>query len=211
MSAIEQERLRIAHDLHDDLGSELMAVKMAIAQVLRRLPGNDAGLHAAASQADQLVDRAIDAMHRVLHDLRPPELDLGLVAALRQIASDFQTHSLPCEFSSNQPEIDAPPESTLAVLRICREALTNISKHAGAGRVELRLTQQHEPDRLLLEIIDDGRGYPADQPGGASLLRRVEALGGTLERPAGSSAAPSAAGCHLRITIPSALPPKQIE
>jgi two-component system sensor histidine kinase UhpB len=222
-AAVERERLRIAHDLHDDLGSYLIAVKMAMGQLAQALPSNDPALQAAAGRADRLVDQAIEAMHRVLHDLRPPELDLGLVAALRRIAEAYQATALPCRFSSNQAEIDAPPELTLAVLRICREALTNVSKHARASRVELRLTQQSADaaddasSLLLLDIIDDGRGYPDGAAAGASILRRVLALGGTLERPAGGAGAIAAAparekpangpaaagaGCHLRIRIP---------
>lgn len=207
-NAVEQERLRIAHDLHDDLGSQLIAVKMAMAQLARGLPKDNPALLAAASRTDKLVDQAIDAMHRVLHDLRPQELDLGLVAALQQMASDYQAEALPCHFTSNQAEIDASPELTLTLLRICREALTNISKHASAGRVFLHLTQQRDdtighrddgPDWLQLDIIDDGRGYPGNAPDGASIRRRVQTLGGTLER---QMTAGIDAGCHLRIRIP---------
>jgi signal transduction histidine kinase len=98
------------------------------------------------------------------------------------------------------------------LLRICREALTNVSKHAAASRVVLRLVQQPlvdianaadtagPSDMLMLDIIDDGRGYPAEAPAGASIERRVQALGGTLERPA------AACGCHLQIRIPIPFP-----
>ncbi|MDB5990159.1 MAG: domain S-box protein [Herbaspirillum sp.] len=212
--AVEQERLRLAHDLHDDLGSLLIAAKMAMTPFLNGSQKNVADLKAAAARANALIDQAIDAMHRTLHDLRPPELKLGLVAALAQMATDYQLQALPCDFSSNQAEIDVAPEVTLGLLRICREALTNVSKHAAASRVVLHLVQQPIADAadatntgdtavgdmLMLDIIDDGRGYPAEAPAGASIERRVRALGGTLERPA------SASGCHLKIRIPIPFP-----
>jgi signal transduction histidine kinase len=209
--AVEQERLRIAQDLHDDLGSLLVAAKMAIAPLLnpsQENPGDPkaaaAAAAAAASRVDDLLDQAIGAMRRVLHDLHPPELAMGLVAALQQMSDDYCAHAVPCDFSSNQAEIDAGPEITLGILRICREALTNISKHAAAGRVVLRLTQQTDAatDRqaLLLDIIDDGRGYSAGAPAGASIERRVQALGGALER------RPAGAGNHLHIHIPIPFP-----
>jgi two-component system sensor histidine kinase UhpB len=200
--AVQQERLRLAHDLHDDLGSLLIAAKMAMTPFLNGSQKNVADLKDAAARANALIDQAIDAMHRTLHDLRPPELTLGLVGALAQMAADYQSQALPCDFSSNQAEIDVAPEVTLGLVRICREALTNVSKHADASRVVLRLIQQPlagtagPSDLLMLDIIDDGRGYSAEAPAGASIERRVRALGGTLERPA------AARGCHLQIRIP---------
>jgi two-component system sensor histidine kinase UhpB len=202
--AVEQERLRLAHDLHDDLGSLLVATKMAMAPLLNPAQKNIADLQAAALRADGLLDQAIGAMRRVLHDLHPPELALGLVAALQQMSDDYSAHAVLCDFSSNQAEIDAGPETTLGILRICREALTNISKHAAASRVVICLTQQSSAatDRqaLTLDIIDDGRGYSADAPAGASIERRVRALGGMLER------RPVSVGNHLHIRIPIPFP-----
>ena len=208
--AVEQERLRIAQDLHDDLGSLLVAAKMAIAPLLNPAQKNPGDLKAAAvtataaSRVDDLLDQAIGAMRRVLHDLHPPELAMGLVTALRQMSDDYSAHAVPCDFSSNQAEIDAGPAMTLGILRICREALTNISKHAAAGRVLISLTQQTDAttDRqaLLLDIIDDGCGYSALAPAGTSIERRVQALGGALER------RPASVGNHLHIHIPIPFP-----
>jgi two-component system sensor histidine kinase UhpB len=201
--AVEQERVRLAHDLHDDLGSLLVATKMAMAPLLNPAQKNIGDLQAAALRADGLLDQAMGAMRRVLNDLHPPELALGLVAALQQMSDDYSAHAVPCDFSSNQAEIDAGPETTLGILRICREALTNISKHAAAGRVVICLTQQSDAaDRhsLTLDIIDDGRGYSADAPAGASIERRVRALGGMLER------RPVSVGNHLHIRIPMPFP-----
>ncbi|MDB5776473.1 MAG: histidine kinase [Herbaspirillum sp.] len=195
--AVEQERLRIADDLHDDLGNLLIAVKMALRPIAQGQPADDAVLQAAAGRADRLLDQSLEAMYRILHDLRPPELGLGLVGALQQVADDCQANMLPCRFASNRPDIDAPAALTLNLLRICREALTNIGKHAGATRVELHLTLQEAgaaPASLWLDIIDDGHGCAPGQAASASIRRRVEALGGTLER--------RDEGRHLHIAVP---------
>ena len=201
--AVEQERLRIAHDLHDDLGGRLIAAKLALAPLLDTTAQGDTAQRAAALLADAQLDHALAAMQRVLHDLQPPELAQGLVAALQQMADDYRLHALPCDFESDQAEIDAAPEVVLGLLRICREALTNVSKHALATRVSLRLRQLHGADAcgwLLLDVVDDGRGYPADAPLPASIQRRTLTLGGTLERHS------AGVGCHLLIRVPMSVP-----
>ncbi|RXZ32497.1 hypothetical protein D9O50_17340 [Oxalobacteraceae bacterium CAVE-383] len=201
--AVEAERLRLAQDLHDDLGGRLMALKMALAPLLQ--PASD-----AARRADKLLDEAVDAMHGALRRLRPPELDMGLVAALQQLADDFTSPTLSCRFSSNQSEIDAAPAVTLGLLRICREALANIARHAGARQADIRLTQTDaggeagESAMLLLDIADDGCGYAADAPDSASIAHRVRSLDGVLERHAGPPGTAGGNGCHLHIRVPMA-------
>ncbi|HEY4317598.1 MAG TPA: histidine kinase, partial [Herbaspirillum sp.] len=194
--AVEAERLRLAQDLHDDLGGRLVALKMALAPLLQDESGESrrssrSNGAAAAQRADRLLDDAIDAMYQALHRLRPRELDLGLIAALRQSAADFASPGLDCRFSADQSEIDAAPAVTLGLLRICREALANIAKYAQASRVDIRLRQTGAEglDSLLLEIADDGRGYPAHAADSASIARRVQALDGIMERRAGRDGA----------------------
>jgi two-component system sensor histidine kinase UhpB len=198
--AVEAERVRLAQDLHDDLGGRLIAVKMALAPLLQA----GSSQQTAARRADQLLDEAIAAMFDALHRLRPRELDLGLVAALQQIADDFSSPALVCRFSSNQPEIDAAPALMLGLMRICREALANVAKYAHAGQVDIRLSQvASDTDRgaLLLDIIDNGGGYPEDAPDSASIAHRVRSLGGILERRAWLD---DGVGCHLHIRVPMA-------
>jgi signal transduction histidine kinase len=206
--AMERERLHLAHDLHDELGSRLIAIKMALASLRQAPTDNRATLHAAVSHADTLLDQAIDVMHTVLRRLRPAELDLGLVAALQQIADDFHHGTLACTFSSNQQEIDAAPDLTLGVLRICREALANIGKHAHADTAAIRLDQYSDAEgagSLQLDIVDDGLGMLSMQAFPVSIERRVLALGGTLERRPGAKTGPAGRpGCHLQIKLPMA-------
>lgn len=184
----EQERARIAREIHDDLGGNLTAIKMALAMLGKRLPVDDAALQDKAAYLDALVDRTIDAVHRISLDLRPSILDFGLVAALEWQLKEFATQTgIACAFSGAErldadPALD--PDRASALFRIVQEALTNIAKHARATRVTVKLGRSRH--YLSLEIADNGRGIgPADRakPGSFGLrgmAERAAALGGTL-------------------------------
>lgn len=180
----EQERTRIARELHDDLGGNLTAIKMALAMLAARLP-DDPLLADKAAYLDDLVDRSIDAVHRISLDLRPSTLDLGLVAALEWQAREFEKQmGIACVFRSAERDIDLDPDHASALFRIFQEALTNIAKHAGATRVTVSLRRQRQ--HLTLSICDNGRGItPADRLkpqsfGLRGMSERARALGGTL-------------------------------
>lgn len=180
----EQERARIAREIHDDLGGNLTAIKMALAMLAARLP-DDPALRDKADYLDDLVDRTIEAVHRISLDLRPGTLDLGLVAALEWQAREFEKQmGIACVFRSADKEIDLDPDQAAALFRIVQEALTNIAKHAGATRVTLSLRRLRQ--HLTLSICDNGRGItPADRLkpqsfGLRGMSERARALGGTL-------------------------------
>jgi signal transduction histidine kinase len=180
----EQERARIAREIHDDLGGNLTAIKMALAVLTSRLP-DDPALAQKARYVDELVDRTIEAVHRISLDLRPPMLDLGIVAALEWQAREFATRvGIPCAFSSSDAEIALAPDLAAALFRIFQEALTNIAKHAAATQVTVDL--RRDGGHLALAICDNGRGIaPADRikPGSFGLRgmsERASALGGTF-------------------------------
>lgn len=181
----EQERTRIAREIHDDLGGNLTAIKMALAMLAARLPDGDPALADKANYLDDLVDRTIEAVHRISLDLRPSTLDLGIVAALEWQAREFEKQmGIACVFRSQERDIDLDPDHASALFRIFQEALTNIAKHAGATRVtvSLRRLRQH----LTLSICDNGRGItPQDRLkpqsfGLRGMSERARALGGTL-------------------------------
>jgi len=186
----EQERTRIAREIHDDLGGNLTAIKMALAMLEARLP-DEAALREKAEYLDSLVDRTIEAVHRISLDLRPSTLDLGIVAALEWQAREFEKQmGIACIFRADsgadgagiEGEID--PDHASALFRIFQEALTNIAKHAGATRVTVTLRRQRQ--HLTLTICDNGRGItPADRLkpqsfGLRGMSERARALGGTL-------------------------------
>ncbi|MGJ7914692.1 ATP-binding protein [Massilia sp. LXY-6] len=186
----EQERTRIAREIHDDLGGNLTAIKMALAMLAARLPA-EATLQEKADYLDKLVDRSIEAVHRISLDLRPSTLDLGIVAALEWQAREFEKQmGIACivrtdggaDGSDIEGELD--PDHASALFRIFQEALTNIAKHAGATRVTVTLRRQRQ--HLTLTICDNGRGITqADRLkphsfGLRGMSERARALGGTL-------------------------------
>jgi two-component system sensor histidine kinase UhpB len=206
--AREQERARIARELHDDLGGNLTAIKMALAMLARRLPAEPAVLAEKAAYLDSLVDRTIDAVHRISRDLRPSTLDLGIVAALEWQASEFTERTGIACTAEIDPDIDLDDAQATALFRIFQEALTNIAKHAGASRVTVRL---HCADATLqLSICDNGCGVEtADRLKPASfglrgMMERARALDGSL-----TLSVPPGGGTMVRISIPRApsMPP----
>ncbi|NNG22588.1 two-component sensor histidine kinase [Massilia sp. ML15P13] len=180
----EQERARIAREIHDDLGGNLTAIKMALAMLAARLPEQPVLLE-KANYLDDLVDRTIEAVHRISLDLRPTMLDLGIVAALEWQAREFEKQmGIACVFRSPDKDILLDDDHATALFRIFQEALTNIAKHAAATRVTVSLRQQRA--HLTLVICDNGRGIePADRLkpqsfGLRGMSERAKALGGTL-------------------------------
>ena len=181
----EQERTRIAREIHDDLGGNLTAIKMALMMLTQRLPADNPLLLERAEYVDSLVDRSIDAVHRISLDLRPSMLDFGLVAALEWQSGEFEKQNgISCAFSSSEKEIDLSLDHATALFRIFQEALTNIAKHARATQVTVRL--QFIRHQISLTIADNGVGIgPHDRvkPGSFGLRgmnERARALGGTM-------------------------------
>ncbi|MGV3741033.1 MAG: PAS domain-containing sensor histidine kinase [Burkholderiaceae bacterium] len=181
----EKERTRIAREIHDDVGGNLTAIKMALSMLTRRLPADDKALLEKADYVDSLIDRTFEAVHRIAGDLRPSILDCGIVAALEWQAKEFEkqtgTH---CAFSSSHKDIDLRFDQATALFRIFQEALTNISKHAQATHVTVQL--QRWAGKVSLEVMDNGRGIAeSDQSkpksfGLRGMNERVDALGGRL-------------------------------
>lgn len=204
----EQERTRIAREIHDDLGGNLTAIKMALSMLTQRLPQDQPLLRERADYVDALVDRTIEAVHRISLDLRPSMLDFGLVAALEWQSREFEKQNgISCAFSSNASEIDLGLDRATALFRIFQEALTNISKHAKATQVTVRL--QRHGEELTMTIADNGRGIAqADRtkPGSFGLRgmsERARALGGTM---AVSDSAGGGATVAIKIGLPGARP-----
>jgi signal transduction histidine kinase len=181
----EQERSRIAREIHDELGGNLTAIKMAVAMLAARLDGADPVLRERTDYVDALVDRTIDAIHRIALDLRPPLLDLGLVAALQWQVREFARQTgLETSFRASQRDLGLDNDQATALFRIAQEALTNVAKHAHASKVSVRLARLR--GHVSLRISDNGRGLgPAERAKPASfglrgMAERARALGGTL-------------------------------
>jgi PAS domain S-box-containing protein len=193
-SVREEEKGRLARDLHDELGQLLTGLKMELRWLERRLgelPSTDAinGLLDRAVGASELVDQTVASVQRLAAELRPGALDrLGLVPALRQEVRRFlERTAIPCEARLDEGTPEPPPEVATALYRICQEALTNVSRHAGASHVVVALAA--EPGALRLQVWDDGSGIDevALRPEALGLLgmtERATLLGGeaTIQR-----------------------------
>lgn len=197
----EQERTRIAREIHDDLGGNLTAIKMALSQLTRRLPEGETMLREKADYVDALVDRTIEAAHRISRDLRPSTLDLGIVAAIAWQAQEFEKQlAIPCVIDGPEDDIDLSPDQANGLFRIFQETLTNISKHAGASRVDVRLAI--EEDSVALDVVDNGRGLAtADSKkpksfGIRGMIERAHALGGVL------TVSDPGQGCKVAVRLP---------
>ena len=154
----EEERTRIARELHDDLGQALTALKMDVGGLLAMTPPS-ASDEPLRRRIMNTLDETVTAVQRISSELRPSVLDdLGLAAAIEAEASRFEQRTgIECELSlPDDPSLHVESSAATAIYRIVQEALTNVSRHANASRVELRLRQR--PEELLLEIRDDGRG-----------------------------------------------------
>ncbi len=182
LTAREEERRRLRRDLHDGLGPQLSAVVMTLdtaASALRRDDGQRA-LALVGSAAGHARDAVTD-VRRLVHGLRPPALDdLGLLGALRATAAGVSAGG-PEVVVEGSGDVDSLPAALeVAVLRIAQEALLNAVRHAGASRV--RVAVHAGADVVGLEVVDDGRGLPADRTAGvglASMGERAAELGGS--------------------------------
>ena len=182
LSVREEERTRIAREIHDDLGQSLTAVKIDVAWLAKRLPQPDVPMLERIRSILELADSIIQSVRRISTELRPGILDLGLAAALEWQLQEFQARTgIQCKLRLLTQEVFAPDIST-ALFRILQETLTNIARHAGATQVEVVLQKQW--DRLALRIRDNGRGFDPASPsrsGSLGLLgmrERAAMLGG---------------------------------
>jgi signal transduction histidine kinase len=183
----ETEKHALARELHDELGGLLVAMRMDVSQIRKRLgPTTDPDLLTRWERVEQAVSQGLELKRRVIEDLRPTLLDnMGLFTALRWLASQrAEQAQLELHMEGLDEDIDLPPETAIAVFRTVQEGIANIIKHARASRVELKA--KVVGDQLTVELADDGRGVPvgADQKTGSHGLKqmrfRMESVGGTV-------------------------------
>ncbi len=185
VEAREEERRRIARELHDELGQRLSALKIDLATLAARArpPGDAARL--AAMQA--MLDDTLASVRRIASDLRPLMLDdLGLTAAIEWLASDTSRRmGIPVRTRLPPQEPAMDERVATALYRMVQEALTNVARHAQAKSVQVTL--QARDDRLVLSVADDGVGFGelelqrAGSFGLVGLRERAHMLGGTIE------------------------------
>ena len=197
-TSIEMERAAIAREIHDDVGGSLTAVKFDLAWIARHATGP---MVERAQQALETVNHAIEASQRIMHNLRPAILEQGLVAALQWMTQRFERRTgMRTTFRTSHDHLRLPPGVPLVAYRTAQEALTNISKHARATRVQVDLTVAGGV--LSLEISDNGRGLANGDLGKdrsfgiRGLHERADTVGGWIDL----SSAPG--GTTLILSVP---------
>jgi PAS domain S-box-containing protein len=182
----EQEKSRIARELHDELGQALTALKIDVGWLREHLAGAPEPALDKLGSMQVLLDGTVAAARRISADLRPLMLDdLGLVAACEWLAHNFQQRTgTPCELVLGAGGLDLPDPYATAVFRVLQESLTNIAKHAQATQVEATL--ERADATVILTVRDNGRGFTPSAPrkqgsyGLVGLRERAYLLGGDI-------------------------------
>jgi two-component system sensor histidine kinase UhpB len=187
LAAHESERLRIARELHDEVGQTLTAVLLQLSRLDDRLPEN---LSAELSEAQDAARASLEDVRRIATDLRPEALrDLGLASALAALGDVFGRRAgLRVDRKIQTPMPPLSSEAELVVYRVAQEALTNVARHADSDGVKLTLAS--DADRLTLTVRDHGRGLGGEAAGEGGGIRGMHERAGLI-------------GAELRIETPS--------
>ena len=181
LAAQEAERLRIAQELHDQVGQELTAVLLLLARLQASAPDE---LGPLVAEAQESIRSILEDVRRIATELRPEALDdLGLESALAVLCDRFAVRSrmeVSCEIAEPLPELS--PDAELVIYRVAQEALTNVARHSGSGEAELSLRPVN--GRVVLTVRDDGRGIDSQWvPGGGvrGMRERAALVGAALK------------------------------
>jgi PAS domain S-box-containing protein len=203
----DEERRRIARELHDSTGQKLSAIKMTLDSLAQGTDGKSK-TSKSVTEATRLLDSSIQEIRTLSQLLHPPDLELaGLIPAAQTLTHGFSQRSgIPVEFQAPPDFGRHGQEVELALYRVIQESLTNIHRHAGATKVKVSASRM--PDAVAFEISDDGKGMPHTgngQPlddettvgvGIAGMKERLAHLKGSLEISTGSK------GTVIRATVP---------
>ncbi len=218
IAGIEEERRRLAADLHDEFGQALTALHLRVASLNDGLPPGMDEPRAACGKLIGMIESLAENLRNICSELRPDMLDhLGLVPTVQWYVEDFRER-----LQETRVELEAvgfggdkrmDQRVDIALYRILQEALNNVAKHADAGKVRVILTYSHP--HVIMVISDDGRGmdYPREAGSGeggrggiglVSMKERVAAVGGTLD----IRSSPGR-GTTIRVSLPAAGPEKE--
>ncbi|WP_213881721.1 transporter substrate-binding domain-containing protein [Pseudomonas sp. dw_358] len=184
-SVREEEKARIAREVHDELGQMLTVLKLETSMCELAHGHLDAGLQERLNSMKRLIAQLFQLVRDVASALRPPILDAGIGSAIEWQARRFEARTqIPCLVRVPEVVSELGDAKAIGLFRILQEALTNVMRHAQAHTVQISLNQS--PGELCLTISDDGQGFDARARRGASfglvgMRERVLMLGGTLE------------------------------
>jgi PAS domain S-box-containing protein len=158
----EEERTEIARDIHDDLGQQLTAVKIALYRLSKQVAA-DAAAEEGIRSVIEMIGNGIESIRRISTQLRPVILhDLGLVEAMKWQIEEFEKRfGIPVKAWFNGATQEIEPKIAINVFRMFQEALTNIARHSGATQAEVRL--EADGERIMLEVADNGKGLTVEE------------------------------------------------
>jgi two-component system, NarL family, sensor histidine kinase UhpB len=198
LQAQEQERARVARDLHDEVNQSLTGLLLRLEAVREEAPPE---LEAELERTKALANQAMTELLSLARQLRPTALDdLGLAAAIAGQVEQLSRGEIEAALSAEGDFSDLDDDAQLVVYRVAQEALSNATRHSGAGRVDVRLRRSEEGG-VALDVADDGRGFAfAESEGGlgiAGMRERALLVGGelTIESRPGR-------GTTVRLTVP---------
>jgi PAS domain S-box-containing protein len=182
----EEERGRIAREIHDDLGQQLTGLKMEMSLIMKKIHPENIELKSKIEDSIQLVDNAVKSVRRIATQLRPSILDdLGLVAALEWLSEEFEKrYHIKTNFSAGTNIKNIHPDTSIALFRIYQESLTNILRHSKATEVNATLSEEN--DVLRLSVSDNGIGFEVENMntfttlGLIGIKERTNLIGGSL-------------------------------
>jgi PAS domain S-box-containing protein len=204
----DEERRRIARELHDSTGQDLVALATTLSELHASIPSSARTLRKLASQSQELADQCVREVRTLSYLLHPPMLDeAGLEDAVRHYAAGFAERTgIKVELQLSSGFGRLKPDIEVALFRVVQESLTNIQRHSGSLRAKIRMDRNQE--QLALEVSDSGRGNSGDRRsqdvelpfrpgvGLASMHERVKLIGGRLAIESSST------GTTVRVTIP---------
>lgn len=202
-TAREDERTRVAREIHDELGQRLTALKMSVSRLRKGLAPEAAVLRSESRAILESIDELLHTVRDLSTQLRPAVLDhLDLDDAVKWQARDFESKTgIRCEVISRLDGLPLGSRRTTDLFRVVQEALTNVVRHAKASRVQIQILR--EAGDLLLEVADNGQGTSDEdlnRPASLGLLgirERIEALGGDVQL----VSAPGK-GTRIRVRVP---------
>ena len=176
-SVREGERAHIAREIHDELGQALTALKMDLSVLTIKFGEAAPQIREQVQELKGRVDAIIQVVRDVAAALRPAALDLGILAGLEWLVEEFQKRSgIRCTVSVAESDFALGEDRSIVLFRIVQESLTNVSRHASAGNVEILL--DHDAERIRLDVQDDGVGFDVE----AARRKKTFGLLGMQER-----------------------------
>ncbi|MES9963157.1 MAG: histidine kinase [Candidatus Sedimenticola sp. 20ELBAFRAG] len=185
-SVTEDEKARVAREIHDELGGTLTALKMDSSWIRKVLQEEQVEVIEKTRSMDSLLDSAIGSIRRIVSELRPTILDdLGLQAAIEWYVGQFEQRcEIACDLRVGCWDIVENPKVKISLFRIIQEALTNVARHSGASSVEISCRERG--DRILVSIRDNGKGITGEHisdlgsHGVRGMYERITMLGGSI-------------------------------